>query len=86
MATTVYRILPIIGGSPYKGTPIVWGTQYFPEGLKAQNLSFYFMVSDLTLLSRLVPLLGRLRYILESIQSIICKAGYDEIQRVFVGR
>ena len=29
---------------------------------KAQNLSFYPMVSDLTLLSRPAPLLGRLRY------------------------
>ncbi len=29
-----YRILPIIGASPNRGAPIVWGTQYFPEGLK----------------------------------------------------
>ena len=31
---TTYRILPIIGASPNKGAPIVWGTQYCPEGLK----------------------------------------------------
>ncbi len=29
-----YRILPIIGASPNRGTPIDWETQYFPEGLK----------------------------------------------------
>ena len=30
----MYRILPITGASPNKGAPLVWGTQYFAEGLK----------------------------------------------------
>ncbi len=30
----LYRILPITGASPNKSAPLVWGTQYFAEGLK----------------------------------------------------
>ncbi len=29
-----YRILPIIGAPLNRGAPLIWGTQYCPEGLK----------------------------------------------------
>ncbi len=78
-----YRILPIIGTPLNRGTLIVGGTQYpitkerclfsliINQCWKAQNLSFYSMVSDSTLLSPPAPLLGRIRHVHYQIEGIL---------------